>query len=70
MKLIEMLIVGKDFAFEIFSSSSHLVGLLRLVKVKRHANGVLAVLSLLKTVSSHENSQELYCEHWGSSPIS
>ncbi|KAB1203967.1 U-box domain-containing protein 30 [Morella rubra] len=53
-KLMEMLMVGKDFGSEIVSSLSLLVGLLRLVKDKRHPNGVLAGLSLLKTVCSHE----------------
>ncbi|THG16134.1 U-box domain-containing protein 30-like [Camellia sinensis] len=53
-KLIEMLMVGKDFESEIVSSLSLLVGLLRLVKDKRHVNGVLAGLRLLKMVVSHE----------------
>lgn len=53
-RFIEMLIVGKDFSSEIVSSLSLLVGLLRLVKDKRHPNGVLAGLCLLKTVCSHE----------------
>ncbi|KAF2309616.1 hypothetical protein GH714_004298 [Hevea brasiliensis] len=43
-RLIEMLIEGKDFEFENVSSLSLVVGLLRLVKDKRHANGVLAGL--------------------------
>ncbi|KAF5456085.1 hypothetical protein F2P56_025597 [Juglans regia] len=54
-KLIETLMVGKDFRSEIVSSLSLLVGLLRLVKDKRHPNGVFAGLSLLKTVCSHES---------------
>jgi hypothetical protein len=48
------MVVGKDFAYEIVSSLSLLVGLLRLVKDRRHPNEVLAGLSLLKTVCSHE----------------
>ncbi|KAJ9166359.1 hypothetical protein P3X46_021129 [Hevea brasiliensis] len=53
-RLIEMLIEGKDFEFENVSSLSLVVGLLRLVKDKRHANGVLAGLGLLRTLCSHE----------------
>jgi hypothetical protein len=54
-RLIETLIIGKDFGCEIVSSLSLYVGLLRLVKDKRHPNGVFAGLSLLKTVCSHES---------------
>ncbi|OAY23059.1 U-box domain-containing protein 31 [Manihot esculenta] len=53
-RLIEMLIEGKDFESENMSSLSLVVGLLRLVKDKRHTNGVLAGLGLLKTLCSHE----------------
>lgn len=53
-RLIETLMVGKDFGSEIVSSLSLLVGLLRLVRDKRYPNGVFAGLSLLKTVCSHE----------------
>ncbi|KAI5655169.1 hypothetical protein M9H77_32356 [Catharanthus roseus] len=53
-KLIEMLIEGEDFESEIVSSLSLLVGLLRLVKDKRHQNGVLSGLRLLKLICSHE----------------
>ncbi|PSS31500.1 U-box domain-containing protein [Actinidia chinensis var. chinensis] len=53
-KLIEMLMFGRDFKSEIVSSLSLLVGLLRLVKDKRHPNGVLAGLGLLKLICSHE----------------
>uniref|UniRef100_A0A5B7AJI9 U-box domain-containing protein n=2 Tax=Davidia involucrata TaxID=16924 RepID=A0A5B7AJI9_DAVIN len=53
-KLIERLIEGRDFGSEIVSSLSLLVGLLRLVKDKRHPNGVLAGLGLLKMICSHE----------------
>ncbi|XP_052188203.1 U-box domain-containing protein 30-like [Diospyros lotus] len=53
-RLIEMLMVGKDFESEIVSSLSLLVGLLRLVKDKRHPNGVAAGLGLLKMICSHE----------------
>ncbi|CAL5418007.1 unnamed protein product [Camellia sinensis] len=54
-KLIQMLMAGKDFESEIVSSLSLLVGLLRLVKDKRHPNGVLAGLGLLKMICSHES---------------
>ncbi|XP_057469142.1 U-box domain-containing protein 30-like [Actinidia eriantha] len=53
-KLIEMLMAGRGFESEIVSSLSLLAGLLRLVKDKRHPNGVLAGLGLLKLISSHE----------------
>ncbi|GFZ10144.1 ARM repeat superfamily protein [Actinidia rufa] len=53
-KLIEMLMAGRDFESGIVSSLSLLAGLLRLVKDKRHPNGVLAGLGLLKLISSHE----------------
>ncbi|XP_021889638.1 U-box domain-containing protein 30-like [Carica papaya] len=54
-KLIEILIQGKDFESVNVSSLSLLVGLLRLVKDKRHPNGVLAGLGLLKKLCSHES---------------
>lgn len=54
-KLIEILIDGEDFESEIVSSLSLLVGVLRLVKDKRHPNGVLAGLRLLKMICSHES---------------
>ncbi|PIA29465.1 hypothetical protein AQUCO_06000072v1 [Aquilegia coerulea] len=53
-RLIEMLMDEKDFRSEIVSSLSLLVGLLRLVKDKRHSNGTSAGLSLLKTICSHK----------------
>lgn len=53
-KLIEMLIDGEDFESEIVSSLSLLVGLLRLVRDRRHQNGVLSGLRLLKLICSHE----------------
>ncbi|KAJ0085604.1 hypothetical protein Patl1_08793 [Pistacia atlantica] len=54
-RLIEVLIEANDFGSEKVSSLSLLVGLLRLVKDKRHQNGVLAGLGLLKTICSHES---------------
>jgi hypothetical protein len=48
--LIESLIEEKDFRSEIISSHSLLVGLMRLVKDKRHSNGICPGLSLLRTV--------------------
>lgn len=53
-KLIEILMEGKDFESEIVSSLSLLVGLLRLVKDKRHPNGALAGLTLLKSICLHD----------------
>lgn len=53
-KLIQMLIDGEDFESEIVSSLSLLVGLLRLVRDRRHQNGVLSGLRLLKLICSHE----------------
>lgn len=53
-KLIEMLIDGEDFESEIVSSLSLLVGLLRLVRDRRHQNGVLSGLRLLKLICSQE----------------
>ncbi|GLU15958.1 hypothetical protein SLE2022_324090 [Rubroshorea leprosula] len=54
-KLIGILVEGDDFSAEKVASLSLLVGLLRLVKDKRHLNGILAGLRLLKTVCSHES---------------
>ncbi|KAK9047602.1 hypothetical protein V6N11_053441 [Hibiscus sabdariffa] len=54
-RLIRMLMEGNDFASENVASLSLLVGLLRLVKDKKHQNGVLPGLSLLKVICSHES---------------
>ncbi|KAJ9166358.1 hypothetical protein P3X46_021128 [Hevea brasiliensis] len=54
-RLIAMLIEGKDFDSENLSSLSLLVGLLRLVKDRRHPNGVVVGLGLLKTLCSFES---------------
>lgn len=54
-KLIAMLIEGKDFDSENVSSLSLLAGLLRLVKDKRHPNGIKIGLGLLKTLCSFES---------------
>ncbi|XP_065881150.1 U-box domain-containing protein 31-like [Euphorbia lathyris] len=54
-RLIEMLIQGKDFESVNVSSLSLLVGLLRLVKDKRHPNGTLAGLGLLKSLCLNES---------------
>ncbi|CAI9116003.1 OLC1v1017039C1 [Oldenlandia corymbosa var. corymbosa] len=53
-RLIELLMEGEDFESEIVSSLSLLVGVLRLVKDKRHPNGVSAGLRLLKLICTHE----------------
>lgn len=50
-----MAILFKDCKSENLSSLSLLVGVLRLVKDKRHLNGVLAGLRLLKIICSHES---------------
>ncbi|KAL5558693.1 hypothetical protein UlMin_034904 [Ulmus minor] len=54
-KLIEILIKGKDLKSEIVSSLSLVVGLLRIVKDRRHPDGVLPGLSLLKAMCSYES---------------
>ncbi|KAE8657047.1 U-box domain-containing protein 30 [Hibiscus syriacus] len=54
-RLIRMLTEGNDVASESVASLSLLVGLLRLVKDKKHQNGVLAGLSFLKVICSHES---------------
>lgn len=58
-RLIETLIEGKDFDLEIFRSHSLLVGLMRLVKGKRHTNGIFAGLKLLRKVCSHSEVKNL-----------
>ncbi|KAF9621140.1 hypothetical protein IFM89_016634 [Coptis chinensis] len=58
-RLIEMLMDEKDFRSEIVSSLSLLVGLMRLVKDKRHSNGTSAGLSLLRTICSHKQLRNL-----------
>ncbi|KAF5739485.1 U-box domain-containing protein 30-like [Tripterygium wilfordii] len=54
--LIGMLIKGKDSEAQNVSSLSLLVGLMKLVRNKKHQNGVSAGLELLKTICSHEPS--------------
>ncbi|KAJ1377866.1 Zinc finger, RING/FYVE/PHD-type [Sesbania bispinosa] len=55
-KLIEMLLMeGNGTETEIVSSLSLLVGLLRLVRDKKHPTGVLTGLILLKAICSHES---------------
>ena len=54
-RLMEMLMEGNDFENENMSSLRLLVGLLRLVKDKKHPNGLLAGLGLLKSICSHES---------------
>jgi len=48
--VIETLIKGKDFKLEIFRSHCLLVGLMRLVKDKRHSNGICPGLRLLSVM--------------------
>lgn len=57
---IEMLMEEKDFRSEIVSSHSLLVGLMRLVKDKRHPNGNLPGLTLLKTICLHKQVRNLF----------
>ncbi|GMH03200.1 hypothetical protein Nepgr_005039 [Nepenthes gracilis] len=52
-KLIENLMMDNDFEFEVVSSLSLLVGLLRLVRDRRHQNGLQPGLGLLNAISSH-----------------
>ncbi|KAK4274616.1 hypothetical protein QN277_017810 [Acacia crassicarpa] len=55
-KLIEVLLMEvNESETEILSSLSLLVGLLRLVRDKKHPSGVLTGLMLLKTICSHES---------------
>ncbi|KAA0064461.1 hypothetical protein IC582_015438 [Cucumis melo] len=53
-RLIETLLNGDDCGTDTVSSLSLLVGLLRLIKEKKHQNGVLAGLRLLKALCSQE----------------
>lgn len=59
VKLIEMLMEEKDFRTELVSSHSLLVALMRLVRDKRHPNGHLAGLGLLKSISSLKEVRSL-----------
>lgn len=59
-RLIEMLMEEKDFRSEIVSSHSLLVGLMRLVKDKRHPNGNLPGLTLLRTICLHKQVRNLF----------
>ncbi|MED6157174.1 U-box domain-containing protein 30 [Stylosanthes scabra] len=54
-RLIESLIDDKDLRSELISSHSLLVGLMRLVKDKRHTNGICPALSLLRAICSHKD---------------
>lgn len=58
-RLIEMLMEEKGFRSEIVSSHSLLVGLMRLVKDKRHPHGILPGLSLLRTICLHKEVRSL-----------
>ncbi|KAJ4844188.1 U-box domain-containing protein 30 [Turnera subulata] len=58
-RLIEKLVEEKDFRAELVSSHSLLVGLMRLVKDKRHSNGVLPGLNLLRSVCLHREVRSL-----------
>lgn len=57
--LIETLIEEKDFQMVIFRSHSLLVGLMRLVKDKRHTNGICSGLRLLRTLCLHSEVKSL-----------
>ncbi|OWM82087.1 U-box domain-containing protein 30-like [Punica granatum] len=59
-KLIGTLMEEKDFRSEILSSHSLLVGLMRLVKDRRHSNGILPGLTLLKTICLHKQVLSLF----------
>ncbi|KAI3808511.1 hypothetical protein L1987_24462 [Smallanthus sonchifolius] len=53
-KLIQTFMEEEFFDFQIVSSHSLLVGLMRLVRDKRHANGKLPGLKLLKSICWHK----------------
>lgn len=59
VRLIEALMEEKDFRSEIVSGHSLLVALMRLVKDKRHPNGHLPGLRLLKLISTHNQVRSL-----------
>ncbi|KAL0363713.1 UNVERIFIED_CONTAM: U-box domain-containing protein 30 [Sesamum calycinum] len=59
VRLIETLMEEKDFRSEIVSSHSLLVALMRLVRDKRHPNGHLPGLGLLKLISMHQQVRSL-----------
>ncbi|KAK4440314.1 U-box domain-containing protein 30 [Sesamum alatum] len=59
VRLIETLMEEKDFRTEIVSSHSLLVALMRLVRDKRHPNGHLPGLGLLKLISMHQQVRSL-----------
>ncbi|KAI4315090.1 hypothetical protein L6164_027936 [Bauhinia variegata] len=58
-RLIESLIEEKDFRSEIISSHSLLVGLMRLVKDKRHTSGIFPGLTLLRSICLHKEVRNL-----------
>lgn len=58
-RLIEKLMEEKDFRPEIVSSHRLLIGLLRLVKNKRHPNGIFPGLSLLRSICLHNEVRSL-----------
>ncbi|KAK4488053.1 hypothetical protein RD792_003795 [Penstemon davidsonii] len=57
--LVETLMEEKDFRIEIVSSHSLLVALMRLVRDKRHPNGHLPGLGLLKLISTYKQVRSL-----------
>lgn len=58
-KFLEMLMEERGFRPEVVSSLSLLVGILRLVKDKRHPNGVLAGIRVLRTICSYSQVRAL-----------
>uniref|UniRef100_A0A2P2L4D5 U-box domain-containing protein n=1 Tax=Rhizophora mucronata TaxID=61149 RepID=A0A2P2L4D5_RHIMU len=58
-RLIEKLMEEKDFKTELVSSHSLLIGLMRLIKDKRHPNGVLPGLSLLRSICLHKEVRSM-----------
>ncbi|CAA2982622.1 U-box domain-containing 30-like [Olea europaea subsp. europaea] len=59
IQLIKMLMEEKDFRSEIVSSHCLLVALMRLVRDKRHPNGHLPGLGLLKSICIHKQVRSL-----------
>lgn len=58
-RLIGTLMEEKDFRSEIVSSHSLLVGLIRLVKDKKHRSGIFPGLSILRTICLHNQVRNL-----------
>ncbi|XVF61388.1 hypothetical protein PTKIN_Ptkin08bG0125300 [Pterospermum kingtungense] len=58
-RLLEKLMEEKEFRSESISSHRLLVGLMRLVKDKKHSNGILPGLSFLRSICLHKQVRSL-----------